>query len=251
MCNKANNQIKANTPSCPPSPSPWSWSWPLLCVRNGDRPGEVIADFRDDRLCRNYMCGFCPADKFENTKACDGPCDKVHDDKMKAAYEEARKTRDYGFERDFERELSRIVSDVDKKIAVRFCLPTPHPTHTPTPPVWRRRLGVLGCVFASLIGAFVLRPQHHTTPVVYNTRALVAPPCPPPPLATKPVMLCVGHKLFFAVLCFQRQYDRLRESDDGVAPTLNLEKSEEIIALSNEVDTKTAVRRYERRRVSL
>ena len=29
--------------------------------RNGDRAEEVISDFRDERLCRNYMCGFCAA----------------------------------------------------------------------------------------------------------------------------------------------------------------------------------------------
>ncbi len=27
--------------------------------RNGDRPDAVISDFRDERLCRQFMCGFC------------------------------------------------------------------------------------------------------------------------------------------------------------------------------------------------
>ncbi len=39
-----------------------------------------------------------------------------------ARYEKARKSRDFGFERDFERELQIFVADCDKRIAVRGTL---------------------------------------------------------------------------------------------------------------------------------
>lgn len=40
----------------------------------------------------------------------------------------------------------------------------------------------------------------------------------------------------------QRQYDRLRDSADGSAPKLNMEKSEEILELTAEIENKSKVR---------
>ncbi|KAL0205451.1 hypothetical protein P9112_000758 [Eukaryota sp. TZLM1-RC] len=57
-----------------------------------------------------------PSDLFTNTKLMYRPCTLKHSDTLKAEYEKARKTRDYGFEREALRTLERIVSDCDKRI---------------------------------------------------------------------------------------------------------------------------------------
>ncbi len=41
--------------------------------------------------------------------------------------------------------------------------------------------------------------------------------------------------------CVQRQYERLRDSEEGVAPALNLENTAEIIELTNLIDSKSQV----------
>jgi hypothetical protein len=51
--------------------------------RNGDRPDAVITDFRDEALCRNYMCGFCIHEQFDNSKKSVGPCPKIHNEELK------------------------------------------------------------------------------------------------------------------------------------------------------------------------
>ncbi|EQC25255.1 hypothetical protein SDRG_16862 [Saprolegnia diclina VS20] len=87
--------------------------------RDGDKPQEDIRDFRDQRVCKRFLCGLCPHDLFQNTKMDMGECPKLHLPKLKLAYEEdrAKNQRDYGYEADLERELVRYVSDVEKKIS--------------------------------------------------------------------------------------------------------------------------------------
>ena len=42
--------------------------------RDGDRPQDEISDFRDPRVCRNYLAGLCLSDLFSNTKMDMGEC---------------------------------------------------------------------------------------------------------------------------------------------------------------------------------
>jgi len=46
-----------------------------------------------------------------------GPCPKIHSEKLKSEYEEAKKQRDVDYELEFERSLGNFVSDCDRKIS--------------------------------------------------------------------------------------------------------------------------------------
>eukprot|EP01135_Chromosphaera_perkinsii_P001312 Nk52_evm39s164 gene=Nk52_evmTU39s164 len=67
-------------------------------------------------VCKFYLCGFCPYDLFTNTKSDLGSCDKVHDDKLKEAYETSSKKGQYRYEEDFFAFLRKMERDMDKKI---------------------------------------------------------------------------------------------------------------------------------------
>ncbi|TMW60816.1 hypothetical protein Poli38472_000858 [Pythium oligandrum] len=85
--------------------------------RDGDKPEEEINDFRDSRVCKRYLCGLCPHDLFQNTKMDLGECAKLHLPKLKTAYEKERPSRDFGYEQELEKDLVKIISDVEKKIS--------------------------------------------------------------------------------------------------------------------------------------
>ncbi|KAL5109346.1 Luc7-like protein 3 [Taenia crassiceps] len=40
----------------------------------------------DEDMCRYFLCGFCPHDLFVNTKTDLGPCDKMHDERLRENY---------------------------------------------------------------------------------------------------------------------------------------------------------------------
>jgi hypothetical protein len=44
-----------------------------------------------------------------------GPCRKAHSEELRSAYEEARKTHDYGYEMALLEQLDGILRDVDRK----------------------------------------------------------------------------------------------------------------------------------------
>jgi len=81
--------------------------------RNG---GAVQKHFTDKDVCKHYLCGMCPHDQFVNTKNDLGPCPKAHSAPLKLEYEEARKKTDYGYERDLEGALQRLVNECDNRI---------------------------------------------------------------------------------------------------------------------------------------
>ena len=53
---------------------------------------------------------------FVNTRADLGPCDKVHDEELKKAYEKSSRCGRLGYEDDFERFIRSLLMDVEKKI---------------------------------------------------------------------------------------------------------------------------------------
>ncbi|CAG8433378.1 8106_t:CDS:10 [Ambispora gerdemannii] len=73
--------------------------------------------FWENEVCRNYLCGLCPHDLFTNTKMDLGACPKVHSERLKNEYEEARSRKEYNFEAEFERNLANFVQDCDRKIS--------------------------------------------------------------------------------------------------------------------------------------
>ncbi|KAL1924225.1 uncharacterized protein VTP21DRAFT_7260 [Calcarisporiella thermophila] len=73
--------------------------------------------YYDSRVCRSYLCGFCPQELFRNTKADIGPCPNVHSDRLKQEYEDAkRKGEERGFEPDFIAAMERFTMECDRKI---------------------------------------------------------------------------------------------------------------------------------------
>ena len=46
-----------------------------------------------------------------------GPCPKIHSEKLKSEYEEAKKQKEVDYELEFERSLGNFVSDCDRKIS--------------------------------------------------------------------------------------------------------------------------------------
>lgn len=45
-----------------------------------------VQDFRDSRVCKSYLLGFCVHDVLAETKYVIGPCPKIHDPLLKKAY---------------------------------------------------------------------------------------------------------------------------------------------------------------------
>ncbi|KAG2527368.1 hypothetical protein JM16_003464 [Phytophthora kernoviae] len=84
--------------------------------RDGDRPEEDVTDFRHPRVCKRWLCGLCPRELFQNTRLDSGACTLLHLPELRVAYEKENK-RDFGYERDLTHELSRMLAEVEKKIA--------------------------------------------------------------------------------------------------------------------------------------
>lgn len=87
--------------------------------RNGDRPELEIKHFWDKRLCKYDLLGLCPYQLFPNTKFNIGKCPAAIcpvPDKFKKEYQEERKRKDYGYEKDLQVFLERLVRDCDDRI---------------------------------------------------------------------------------------------------------------------------------------
>ncbi|KAF4038886.1 LUC7 N terminus [Phytophthora infestans] len=86
--------------------------------RDGDRPDDDASmDFRHPKVCKPYLCGLCPRDLFQNTRLDLGTCKSLHLPTLRSAYVEQKSTRDFGYERELINELSKLLADVEKKIA--------------------------------------------------------------------------------------------------------------------------------------
>ncbi|TDH65132.1 hypothetical protein CCR75_007151 [Bremia lactucae] len=86
--------------------------------RDGDRPDDdACMDFRHPRVCKLYLCGLCPRALFQNTRLDAGACELLHLPTLRSAYEEQKSKEDFGYERKLASELSKLLADVEKKIA--------------------------------------------------------------------------------------------------------------------------------------
>ncbi|KAJ1913965.1 splicing factor [Mycoemilia scoparia] len=77
---------------------------------------QTVKDFKKSEVCKNYLVNFCPKLLFTNTKADLGPCNLVHDDKLKEAYAESEDYQRLGYEEEFYAHLSQILNDLDRRI---------------------------------------------------------------------------------------------------------------------------------------
>jgi hypothetical protein len=72
--------------------------------------------FTDDEVCKDFLCGLCPNDLFVNTKMDIGACRKVHSDRLKKDYEDARAKGEHsGYENEWAHSLAKFVAECDRK----------------------------------------------------------------------------------------------------------------------------------------
>ncbi|XP_046856709.1 putative RNA-binding protein Luc7-like 2 isoform X2 [Xenia sp. Carnegie-2017] len=83
--------------------------------RDGEPPADDIK-FSDEKVCKSFIMGLCPHALFNNTKMDIGDCKKVHSAALKADYEAASKTRNYGYELDQMEHLQAFIKECDRKI---------------------------------------------------------------------------------------------------------------------------------------
>ncbi|MEQ2202444.1 hypothetical protein XENOCAPTIV_000072 [Xenoophorus captivus] len=81
-------------------------------------PDEKRSNVRWDNesVCRYYLCGFCPAELFTNTRSDLGPCEKIHDENLRKLYEKSSRFMKEGYERDFLRYLQSLLAEVERRI---------------------------------------------------------------------------------------------------------------------------------------
>lgn len=81
-------------------------------------PDEKRCNVRWDHetVCRYYLCGFCPAELFTNTRSDLGPCEKIHDENLRKTYEKSSRFMKEGYERDFLRYLQSLLAEVERRI---------------------------------------------------------------------------------------------------------------------------------------
>lgn len=87
--------------------------------RDGDRPDEATLDFSHPRVCKPYLCGLCPRELFQHTRLDTGACELLHVPALRSTFQqqEQESKRDFDYERDLAKELSKLLADVEKKIA--------------------------------------------------------------------------------------------------------------------------------------
>lgn len=81
-------------------------------------PDEKRCNVRWDHetACKYYLCGFCPAELFTNTRSDLGPCEKIHDENLRKMYEKSSRFMKEGYERDFLRYLQSLLAEVERRI---------------------------------------------------------------------------------------------------------------------------------------
>ncbi|KAI9505849.1 splicing factor [Coemansia spiralis] len=72
--------------------------------------------YTDGNVCKDYLVDFCPNLLFVNTKADLGPCDLVHDDRLRGAYQKSSDRGHLGYEEAFYDKLQRLSQDLQRKV---------------------------------------------------------------------------------------------------------------------------------------
>ncbi|RKP09510.1 U1 snRNP-associated protein Usp106, partial [Thamnocephalis sphaerospora] len=117
----------------------------------GAAPREDVP-FTDRRVCRDYLGGLCTHTLFTNTRMDLGPCPKIHSEKLKEEYEQARKERDFGYDDELERSLERFVRDCDRRIeSARRRLEKPADEISGPPPAQLKEISDYATEIATLI----------------------------------------------------------------------------------------------------
>jgi len=85
--------------------------------RDEDEPAAKKTHWKDDDVCKYYLCGFCPHDLFVSTKSDIGPCDKIiHSDELRRDFQEQKPSRKQRYELRFLAFLQELVRKLERKI---------------------------------------------------------------------------------------------------------------------------------------
>lgn len=79
-----------------------------------DRSNDIHWSDRD--VCKHFLCGFCPAELFTNTRSDLGPCEKIHDEALRKAYLTSPRHMRMNYEEDFLHYLHQCMQDVERRI---------------------------------------------------------------------------------------------------------------------------------------
>ncbi|KAK8831662.1 hypothetical protein WA577_004977 [Blastocystis sp. JDR] len=85
--------------------------------RDGERRQGEVDDFRDPRVCKPYLLGFCLHDRLASSKYDIGPCNLIHDPELKKKYEADPHRRSYNYESILYSELQDHVRACDRRIS--------------------------------------------------------------------------------------------------------------------------------------
>ncbi|XP_069056145.1 luc7-like protein 3 isoform X4 [Pleurodeles waltl] len=69
-----------------------------------------------EKVCKYYLCEYCPAELFTNTRSDLGPCEKIHDENLRKQYEKSSRYMKMGYEREFLRYLQSLLAEVERRI---------------------------------------------------------------------------------------------------------------------------------------
>ncbi|KAJ2712601.1 splicing factor [Coemansia spiralis] len=72
--------------------------------------------YTDPDVCKNHLVDFCPNQQFTNTKADLGPCNLVHDDRLREAYQKSADRGRLGYEEAFYDRLQYLTHDLQRRV---------------------------------------------------------------------------------------------------------------------------------------
>nr|SVE75335.1 EOG090X0BOE [Daphnia dolichocephala] len=71
--------------------------------------------FSDPKVCKSFLLGCCPHEILASTRMDIGECVNIHDLALRADYEKASETKDYGYQVDAMDHLTTFVGECDRK----------------------------------------------------------------------------------------------------------------------------------------
>jgi hypothetical protein len=88
--------------------------------RDGGGP-SLPDDYADPRVCRDFLCGFCPSSRpLERVGAAGERCDRQHSERLRSEFEKdlaSRREPAPSMHRAHRGDMARILGDVDRRIA--------------------------------------------------------------------------------------------------------------------------------------
>nr|CAG4652099.1 EOG090X0BOE [Triops cancriformis] len=82
--------------------------------RNGEN-SKFQVQFDDPKVCKSFLLACCPHEILASTRMDLGECQRIHDLALRADYEKAAQTKDYGYDIDAMEHLQSFISDCDRR----------------------------------------------------------------------------------------------------------------------------------------